>query len=365
MLRKKKNAKRTKPSEKLFVQLKKISVLPAICSSILFILMIIAACNEKYFKIINLLFNMFQAGETTFLKILTIILAILSFFSAIISIKKVVEIKQISFNDFVILFLVAVLFLVWCFSPMIVASAGAACMDFLEEKYDQNSTQSEQTDLSNKEENQNIASEEIEEVFKLVINFEDVFFLELSEDELEQYYDEIVDALIQEINKKLEIDKSLYNEYSDLVDSVKQFEDTYIYINNNDYFINKDKYRRLEYILESINIRMEANSLFISSENQRLIGIRYIDRAVEDIADNKPYEAINSYKQAIIWELKAIQTSYSEGNNDKKRIVTMLDSITECYDELSKSGDLNDEDINKAKILSKIYNDVRKNIKNN
>lgn len=89
--------------------------------------------------------------------------------------------------------------------------------------------------------------------------------------------------------------------------NVDDYELTYKYYHNNGLFLKLNQEERIDKINDAIKIRKNANNQFKSSDNQRLITIRYIELGNEMQRMGKNSEIIEYYKLSIFWNLSAFK----------------------------------------------------------
>ncbi len=240
-------------------------------------------------------------------------------------------------------FLLPVLFVNATWGPMI---------DNFEEEYKEQQKEDEQTPLSK------------EHDLTIIIDFNDILF----ENYDVSFFNDNKYPISEEIVKKLKESINEFNEncskdnFEYYTQSAEDYEAVYNFIDTNNLFEN-DMSKKTDILNICILDRKSADENFKMSENQRQIALRYKEWGDECHRYNYNNDAIIKYQEALLWDLKALQTYYNEDNSDNKIVGKILKNINDSLTEMSVTVEINSEKHQRILIVSEIFEYVEIQIK--
>lgn len=213
----------------------------------------------------------------------------------------------------------------------------------------------------NESDNKMSTNEQTQKSLSFEFSLDDVLCLKLTTDELEKSRSTIkmnIDVLLK--TATLSNTESNRPAYESEIANVEQYEDTYNYIAKNKYFTDEYKQVRIDMLDNGIQTRISANEKYKTSGNQRQISLRFIELAGEYRNNSSPDDALDAYRDAIIWGIYAIQTSVNEENPDSREL--MFDHIIDAYSSINDVTKEDSSESKNAKVLKEIFIELKNSI---
>ncbi|MDE6470417.1 MAG: hypothetical protein K2L19_05290, partial [Eubacterium sp.] len=195
------------------------------------------------------------------------------------------------------------------------------------------------------------------------VDYNDPLFSTYDNFQLKENKDILIDSIINSLLKENKMinndsDKSIYDEKtSEAYDYEKDY---LLIVENGLYLTNIDE--RINHIDDALDKRLDADKNYKSSNNQRLIGERYREKASEYFRQGDANEAVKSYEKCIYWFLTSINTYYNETEQDKKEFKKMKNGVIFSIDEILNIENQNTEKHKKAELFREVYSEVFKKL---
>lgn len=171
----------------------------------------------------------------------------------------------------------------------------------------------------------------------------------LSEDEIDKY---VIDVLLDSVKNKKEKQTKIPSIYIEDIDKAdKQY---IIYLKQVNIPVLYE--RRIDDLKFCMNMRIEADEEYKDPENERLIGVYYIDLADEYLRDKKVNKAVDCFEEASKWGMISIQTKLANDDYNFDEALDVLSKSSKKMNQLENIGDKHKENL---EYVYKIYNSIR------
>lgn len=231
-------------------------------------------------------------------------------------------------------------------SPLIVSAIGSSYMDNYKEEIVSQQKSDENSDNKKKNSSKDNVS------FK--IDFNDPLLQNYSFEVLNNNVDGLLIAINDSISLKI-IDFNINadgSKYDDKTGQAFNPEKAYELYCKNNLYKNYNIEERYTKTNDAIKLREEANDFKLTSENQKLLSLRYIDLANEQVNNEDILQSIGSYKLAITWALSGLNTASNE--NSTKNIDELYSNIIESYNYIAMYSN-DDNIVSRAKLLGNLF----------
>lgn len=195
-----------------------------------------------------------------------------------------------------------------------------------------------------------------EDYKKITVNYHAPLFNHDSSEEICLHQSDYETAILETICTKDEYINynSDFAEYEKNTLSAQEYEEVYIGILRQNSFetLRDERIRMIDLIT---TYRIQADVYYQYSENQRLIGIGYQNKASELYCIGETDSAVKQYEMSITWFLSAMTTAYNEQDADAAIFDQLLGDIIDSYQQISNITNEYTIEHKNAEVLIAIY----------
>lgn len=200
---------------------------------------------------------------------------------------------------------------------------------------------------------------------KFNIIFSDFLFKNYDYKELSSGKNELIASITEACMSEIE-DFNISSDirsYDSIIIEVYDSEFTYMFYCDENLYIKDSRKERINKLNESIDLRVNADSFYHTSENQMLIALRYIDLANEYYTLMNYDNSVDYYGDSISWNLTALQTMFNEDTTNNQE--QLLDNIIKAYEHINtiySEDNRYDALEKKTDILIEVYKSIKNSL---